>query len=184
VTNRTPEYLAKFPLGKIPAFESTDGGFLLTEAQAIARYVAESGPKAGQLLGEDAQTRALIEQWACFAEQELTPNVVPIWLMCLLKAVPFTKEKYTEHEAAVERAVKRLEVAVRGGRKYLVGEQLTLADIMVVSVLQLAGRLIFDKEMRGQAPGVEAYLKGIMEVPEMKEAFPPLELCEARVKGQ
>ena len=25
VTNRTPEFLSKFPLGKIPAFESADG---------------------------------------------------------------------------------------------------------------------------------------------------------------
>jgi len=37
VDNRTPEFLAKFPLGKIPAFESADG-FNLTEGIAIARY--------------------------------------------------------------------------------------------------------------------------------------------------
>ena len=35
--NKKPEYLSKFPHGKIPAFEGKDG-FLLTESYAIARY--------------------------------------------------------------------------------------------------------------------------------------------------
>lgn len=35
--NKKPEFLSKFPLGKIPAWEGKDG-FLLTEALAIARY--------------------------------------------------------------------------------------------------------------------------------------------------
>lgn len=34
---RKPEYLAQFPMGKIPAFQGSDG-FKLTEAKAIASY--------------------------------------------------------------------------------------------------------------------------------------------------
>jgi hypothetical protein len=34
---KKPEYLAKFPMGQIPAFEGTDG-FKLTETRAVARY--------------------------------------------------------------------------------------------------------------------------------------------------
>lgn len=37
-TNKTPEFLAKFPLGRVPAFESTDGSFTLYESNAIAYY--------------------------------------------------------------------------------------------------------------------------------------------------
>ena len=36
-TNKSPEYRAKFPHGKIPAFEGVDG-FKLFETQAITRY--------------------------------------------------------------------------------------------------------------------------------------------------
>ena len=36
-TNKTPEYLSKFPPGKVPAFEGKDG-FVLFESSAIARY--------------------------------------------------------------------------------------------------------------------------------------------------
>ena len=35
--NKKPEFLAKFPHGKIPALETKEG-FCLTETQAIARY--------------------------------------------------------------------------------------------------------------------------------------------------
>ncbi|KAK4101233.1 glutathione S-transferase [Parathielavia hyrcaniae] len=191
VTNRTPEFLAKFPLGKVPAFESGDGTLHLTEGQAIARYVAESGPRAAQLLGdpEDTTTRALVEQWACFATQELEANLTPSLLMCMYKLVPYDETRYAHHVAAYERALGALEAAVSGPggekkKKFLVGERLTLADVMVAGVLQLATRVLVDAEMRKVLPGVEAYLKGIMELPEMRVAFPPLELCEVRAKGQ
>ncbi|KAL2125885.1 hypothetical protein VTI74DRAFT_2362 [Chaetomium olivicolor] len=182
VTNRSPEFLAKFPLGKVPAFESGDGSLHLTEAQAIARYVAESGPKAAQLLGENPQTRALVEMWSCFAEQELASNVTPPLLMVVAKMIPYDEGRYAQCVSAFERALKRVEVALQGGRKFLVGEQLTLADVMVFGVLQLASKFVMDAEMRKEVPNVEAYLKGLMEVPEVKGAFGDLQLCETRVK--
>ena len=185
VTNKTPEYLAKFPLGKVPGFESGDGSFHLAEGQAIARYVAESGPKADQLVGAagDTKTRALIDMWSCFAEQELAANLTPP-LLIALKYYPYNEARHNTHIAAFERAAQRVEAELKDGRKFLVGGQLTLADIMIVGVLQIATKFIMDKEMRKQVPGVEAYLKSIMEVPEMKEAFGDLELIETRSKPE
>ena len=37
VTNKSPEFVQKFPLAKIPAFEDNEG-FRLIEGTAIARY--------------------------------------------------------------------------------------------------------------------------------------------------
>ena len=186
VTNRTPEFLSKFPFGKVPAFETADGSFHLTEAQAIARFVAESGPKAGQLVGEDVRTRALVEQWSCFAEQEIAANVVPLQLMLVakLEQYPYDEARCNQHLAALARAVGRVEAELKDGRQFLVGGQLTLADIMVVGVLQLAGKFFLDKEMRKDLPSVEAYVKRVMEVAEMKGAFGDLQLCDTRVKAQ
>ena len=42
VDNKKPEFLSKFPHGKIPAFDGADG-FKLFEGVAIARY-GESAP--------------------------------------------------------------------------------------------------------------------------------------------
>merc|ERR1712025_1100068 len=45
-TNKKPEFLKKFPLGKVPAFEGSDG-VLLTESNAIAYYVANDELRGG-----------------------------------------------------------------------------------------------------------------------------------------
>jgi elongation factor 1-gamma len=178
--NKTPEFLAKFPFGKVPAFESADGKFCFAEAQAIARYLAEIGPKAGQLLGEDPQTRAIIEQWCCFAEQEMGAYTSPPLVMVLFKVQPFEEAWYNRSMDNFARALKRLDVAVKG-KKFLVGDQLTLADIMVLGPLQLAGRFMMDAEMRKEAPNVEGYMKGLLEIPELRQAFGEPQLCEKRM---
>merc|ERR1712240_406610 len=46
-TNKSPEFLKKFPLGKVPAFEGTDG-LLLTESNAIAYYLANEELRGGK----------------------------------------------------------------------------------------------------------------------------------------
>jgi elongation factor 1-gamma len=181
VTNKSPAFIAKFPLGKIPALECADG-FCLTESQAIARFLAESGPKVSQLVGSDAKTRALVEQWACFADQELAAQLLPIVLMCKFKMIPFDEARYAQSVANLERALRRLEVAVKEG-KYLVGGQVSLADVMVAGPLHLASTVVLDKEMRKEVPGVVKYLEGLLEIPELKGAFGALEWVETRVKA-
>ncbi|KAG6863678.1 hypothetical protein C0991_004154, partial [Blastosporella zonata] len=69
VDNKKPEFLAKFPHGKIPAFEAADG-FTLSESTPIARYVAGLAPNAG-LVGADTKTAAIIDQWVHLAESEI-----------------------------------------------------------------------------------------------------------------
>ena len=54
-TNKKPDFLKKFPLGKVPAFEGSDG-VLLTESNAIAYYVANDELRGGT----DAAARAQV----------------------------------------------------------------------------------------------------------------------------
>ena len=53
-SNKKPEFLKKFPLGKVPAFEGSDG-VLLTESNAIAYYVANDELRGGSDAGARAQ---------------------------------------------------------------------------------------------------------------------------------
>lgn len=183
VTNRSPEFLSKFPMGKVPTLETADG-FCLAEGQAICRFVAESGSKSAQLLGTDTKTRAKIDEWACFAEQELTANTIPPLMMAVLKMYPYDEKRYDQCMGNMERAIKRVQIALEmGNGKFLVGEQLTLADIMVAGPLHLAGKYIMDEEMMKAAPALKGWLEGLWEVPEVKEAFGGLEFCETRVKN-
>lgn len=72
ITNKSPEFIRKFPLGRIPSFEDNEG-LKLTEGVAIARYVSSLVPEAG-LLGHDTKETAQIDQWVHFAKTE---NLIP-----------------------------------------------------------------------------------------------------------
>lgn len=56
VDNKTDEYVKKFPLGKVPAFEGADG-FTLYESSAIAYYVANK--EGTTLFGKTVKIRHL-----------------------------------------------------------------------------------------------------------------------------
>ncbi|KAG6362235.1 hypothetical protein INS49_010465 [Diaporthe citri] len=179
--NKTPEFLAKFPLGKVPAFEGADG-FTLSEGAAIATYLAGSGPRAEQLLGSDVKTKAKIAEWTLYTDSELVNNATPPLIM-MLKFLPFDETRYNFSAAAFERALQKVEAAVKGGKKYLVGEQLTLADLMVAAALFFASGFLLDAEMRKTAPATIEYLKGIAATAEFAKVFGEYKPCENRVKG-
>lgn len=86
VTNQSPEFTQKFPLAKVPAFESLDG-FKLTEGAAIARYVSSLVPDAG-LLGRSREESALVDQWVHFAEFEIHMDASMIYAGAGLKLLP------------------------------------------------------------------------------------------------
>ncbi|KAK8075786.1 glutathione S-transferase [Apiospora hydei] len=181
-STKTPDFLSKFPMGKIPAFEGADG-FCIAEGAAIAMYLAGSGPKAQQLLGSptDLQKRARITEWICFAETELNPQVLPAFVMCVLKYMPYNEQTYTNAANNLERALKRVEKAVEGGKKFLVGEELTMADIMVAGPLFFGQGFLIDNKMREAAPGAIKYLDSLAEMPEFKSVFGEVKKCDTRV---
>ncbi|KAK0096403.1 hypothetical protein PV326_005604 [Microctonus aethiopoides] len=84
-TNKTEEFLKKFPLGKVPAFETKDGN-CLTESNAIAYYVANE-----QLRGKNEAEKAEILQWLGFADSEILPASCA-WVFPLLGIMPYNKQ--------------------------------------------------------------------------------------------
>ncbi|MDE0944760.1 MAG: glutathione S-transferase family protein [Alphaproteobacteria bacterium] len=59
--NKTPEYLAKNSLGKMPLLELDDGTYI-AESHAICRYLEDIHP-APPLMGTDTVERAQVEMW-------------------------------------------------------------------------------------------------------------------------
>jgi glutathione S-transferase len=64
--HRTPEFLAKNPIGLVPVLE-LDDGTCLAETMAIARYLEEIFPER-PFLGRDPLERARLEMWARHVE--------------------------------------------------------------------------------------------------------------------
>lgn len=190
VTNKSPEYLAKFPMGKVPALECADG-FCLAEGGAICQYLAAAGPRAAQLLGAagDLRTQARIAEWAFFAETELVSNLLPLIVMSLMKLIPYDEGRYNKHLEFVGRALGKVEAALTGEKgekkeRYLLGGgDITLADVMVAGVLIPLFTSFVDAEIREKIPNTVAYVQDLAATKEFLDAFGPLKLCETRVRG-
>lgn len=177
-SNREEWFLSKFPLGKVPAFETTDGT-LLFESDAIAQYCAEAGPAAGQLLGTTPIERAQIRQWICFARGEVMENVQDLW-MSRMKLVPFDKATDTASTGRLVKALGVLESHL-SFRKWLVGDQhVSLADITVASALVWGFSKFIDAEMRRGYPATVAWYERTIEVEGVKQAFGERDFIEKR----
>lgn len=181
VTNRSADYLAKFPLGKVPAFEGADG-FYLTEGAAIATYIAGAGPKAAQLLGAELKTKAKIAEWTLFTETEIVAHSA-VAQQVVLGMRPYDAAAYDFEASQFERALGKVEAAVQGGKKYLVGDELTLADLEVALYIHATAAYLFDAELAAKVPATVAYVKGIVAIPEVAKFFGEFKPVEKRKRG-
>ncbi|KAK7723349.1 hypothetical protein SLS57_004543 [Botryosphaeria dothidea] len=177
ITNKTPEFLSKFPAGKVPAFEGVDGTFV-AESDAIAQYVAESGARATELLGTTPAERASVRQWVCFTESEVMGTILSLVLWRVGYA-PYSEQAEKSGIEALTYALgvveKRLE-----DRTWVALDRLSLADITLASGLYWGYMHIIDKAMRQRFPrAVEWYLRTI-NYPGVKDVFGPPNMIDVR----
>ncbi|CDO76003.1 hypothetical protein BN946_scf184780.g10 [Trametes cinnabarina] len=167
-TNKKPEFLAKFPHGKIPAFEGADG-FKLFESTAIARYVAALAPNS-TLLGSNLKEGALVDQWVSFANTEIGgPNTL---IFQLVKGIltPYAKPIHTTLTERLVRSLNTLNTHL-SNRTFLVNERITLADIFTAAIIQRALAVTFDAPLRAQFPNVIRHFETVVNQPQLKDIF-------------
>lgn len=169
-TNREPEFLAKFPLGKVPAFEGADGTKLF-ESDAIAQYVAESGPAAGQLLGTTPAQRATIRQWISFAAGEVLDNVTRL-ILWRFGVAPYDEKTETTALERLQRAVGALETHLSSGRTWVAtDDKLSLADLSLAGALVWGFAHVLDDDLRKNYPKTVEWYKRVLAEEGVKEVF-------------
>ena len=131
---RTPGYLAINPNGKIPLLVVPGRG-PIAESHAIIAYLAEGSA----LIPSDPYERALMWQWMCFEQYQLEPGVgtVRFWLTSLKKSPADFGERYQERFQRGADALAVLEKQLTG-RRWLVGDSVTLADIALFAYTHVA----------------------------------------------
>ncbi|KAG2216989.1 hypothetical protein INT45_007674 [Circinella minor] len=175
--DRTPEFLAKFPMGKIPAFSSDKVN--LFESSAIAYYAAAQ-QEDSPLLGSNAVEKALILQWILFSENEININLGG-WVYPLLGYVPYMKPNVDGSIEKLKRALGALDQILLT-KTYLVGEDITFADIAVVTSLVLGYKTVFDKAFRSEFKNVTRYFNTVVAKKHFKAALGEVALCETPLK--
>jgi glutathione S-transferase len=136
--NRRPEFLALNPAGKVPVL--VDGEFVLTESVAIVLYLAEKYADKN-LLPVAIEPRAQVNHWLMFTATELEQ---PLWRIArhtaiypkekrLPEEVPLARQDFQDMAVVMEEHMK--------GRQFLVGENVTVADLVAAYTLDWANEV-------------------------------------------
>jgi len=169
-TNKTPEFLSKFPLGKVPAFEGSDG-VILTESNAIAYYVANDELRGGS----DAAARAQVVQWMCMADNEILPASCT-WVFPTMGIMQFNKNATDRAKVDIQAALKTLNDHLLT-RTFLVGERVTLADIAVACTLLNLYKHVLDSAFRKPFLNVTRWFTTVINQPNAKAVLGDFTLC-------
>ncbi len=157
--NRTPEFLAINPNGRLPAMKH--GEFCLFESMAINLYLARTFGQGSLQPGGEIGA-ALATQWSFWVMTECEQALL-YGLLHTLGIMGFEQSaaKVQEQREKLEGPLGVLNAALEG-REYLVGDRFTIADLNVASVFLWASMARMDLSPHGN---VQAWLARCVERP-------------------
>lgn len=168
---KSPEYLAKHPLGKVPTLETPEG--CIFESNTILRYLAR---KAGKLYGNSPAETAAIDQWLEFLNTQLSP-INPRVLYLILGFAPATsKDQYEAGKKDLLEVLKIVEAQL-SKTHYLAGNDVSIADIALVGGIRLYLRLVLDEKNRASIPHVVQWYERLFTHAEVAGFFGKPWLC-------
>lgn len=156
-------HLGRQPFGQVPSID--DDGFQLYESRAIARYLdAKTG---GALTPTGLQDRARMEQWISVEVENFSPHAMK----------PVYHHVFKREQAAdvLETAAQKLDAACTvldhalGNHAYLVGDQLTLADLSYLPVIEY-GMMTPAKDIYAKHANVMAWWHRASDRPAWRKA--------------
>jgi glutathione S-transferase len=134
---RKPAFLARNPFGQIPVVEFADGRHL-AQSNAIVRYLARDST----LVPKDDFDQAKADELMFWEQYSHEPYVA----VARFQMVYLGKSAADRESRVVERGDKALDTMERllNGKRYFVGDQLSIADIALLPYTRLAHEGGFD----------------------------------------
>lgn len=158
--DRSPELLAKSPLGKVPYLETEQG--VLFESEVLVEYLEDAFPQK-PLMPADPYARAKVRELITFIELHLELVARDLYMEAF-----FGKPVHEEVKRRAEKLLKRNAAAFKDMVKfspYILGDQFTAADCAAVMHLPLVGmasKAVFGEDVLADLP-VRDYVKKVGE---------------------
>ncbi|SFU79192.1 glutathione S-transferase [Methylobacterium sp. 174MFSha1.1] len=146
--SRTPDYLARFPMGQVPAVAFPDGR-TLAQSNAIIRHLA----RGSALLPDDPWTQARIDEWLFWEQYSHEPTIAVCRFHMRYRGEPAETrdpKKVAGGEAALDLMERHLTTA-----RWFVGDAVSIADVALFAYTQFADEGGFDLSAR---PAIRAWL--------------------------
>lgn len=117
---RTPDFLAKNPMGKLPTL--VDGDVVLSESAAIGMYLADRYALGELAPAPDDPARAPYLRWCLYAPSVIEPGCYAKGAGWEFRPAQAGWGRYDDMLETIDRAI--------GDGPWLLGEQFTMADVI------------------------------------------------------
>jgi glutathione S-transferase len=121
------DFLTINPKGYVPALRLDDGE-LLTENVVVLQYIADLNPAAKLAPPAGTMERYRLQEWLSFINSELHKSFTPLF------SSEASEDMKTYARNYLAKRLAYIETAL-GDRKYLMGDQFTVADAYLFTVL-------------------------------------------------
>jgi len=171
--HRQEPHLTRHPFAKVPAFEHD--GFALYETQAILRYIDEGFPVA-PLQPTDLHQFARMSQIMGIVDAYIYPSIAG---GILYNRILAPRLGLPVDEAAVAAALPQARLCLAeiarlmGEQPYLVGERISLADLMAIPLLYYFSRLPEGQAALAEHPSLLPWMARMEERQSFRVTKPP-----------
>lgn len=172
VDTKSDEFLRKNPTGKVPVLETDKG--TISESNAIARYIAREGKP--QFHGRSSIETAQIDQWIDFASSEIELAAYA-WIFPIQGVIPNNFQATKKAQEDVKKVLSILDNYLLT-RTYLVGNSVSLADVVVSTSLLQLYQLVLDPAFRKDFVNTNRWFVTIVNQPEVKAVLGEVKLAE------
>jgi glutathione S-transferase len=125
--NNEAPYLAMNPNGRVPTL--VDGDFVLWESNSVMRYLCLAYGQGSSIYPQAPQQRAAVDRWLDWSLSTLQPVDRPVF-WTLVRTPPEQRDMVAvQKDADAEALVWRIADAQLATRRFIEGDQFTIADI-------------------------------------------------------
>lgn len=146
--------------GSVPALQLDDGK-VLTEAAVLLQYIADQAPGARLAPAAGSFERYQVMEWLNYTATELHKRFTPLF------TPGCTEEGRTAAWAALARPLNYIAGKLEAG-PFLMGEQFSIADAYLFTVLNWAGFASFSLN---DWPALQAYQARVAAIPAVQQAL-------------
>jgi len=159
--NKTPEYLAINPFGKVPAIKEEDG-FILFESSTLMRYVANSRDVADHWYPKDPKKRSQVDLF-----QDLFQGLTKFFSRFFTERNPVLPNRFKGQKgdalADLEETLTDINHIFLKNRTFLAADEISIADLQLIFWF---GQLeLTDYDLGAKFPKVQAWKDAVLATP-------------------
>ncbi|XP_075881600.1 glutathione S-transferase theta-2 [Nelusetta ayraudi] len=135
--HRTPEFTKLNPMQKVPVI--VDNGFVLTESDAILKYLANKYDVPDHWYPRQPERRAKVDEYTAWHHSYTRPHAARVFIQEVLiprqTGSQVDEQRVSRSLSQLEETLDQLETMFLGRQPFLCGHDITLADLLAICEL-------------------------------------------------